>query len=72
MCANRDGGFEGVDDDVLLSLGDHAGAVLQNATLQGERRTSYLATVRVLGSPPKRSQADSVLPSSASRVRPSV
>jgi hypothetical protein len=28
VCANRPGGFEELDDDVLLALGDHAGAVL--------------------------------------------
>jgi diguanylate cyclase (GGDEF)-like protein len=48
VCANRDGGFEDFDEDVLLSLGDHAGAVLQNAQLRGELRGSYLATVSVL------------------------
>lgn len=48
VCANREGGFEDLDDDVLLSLGDHAGAVLENGRLHGELRTSYIATVRML------------------------
>ena len=47
-CANSEGGFEEYDDDVLLALGDHAGAVLQNARLHDELRGSYVATVRVL------------------------
>jgi diguanylate cyclase (GGDEF)-like protein len=48
VCANRDGGFEEWDDDVLIALGDHAGAVLDNSRLQGELRGAYLGTVRVL------------------------
>ncbi|MGB3683704.1 MAG: HD domain-containing phosphohydrolase [Rubrobacteraceae bacterium] len=48
VCANRPNGFEEYDDEVLLSLGDHVGAVLENARLQGELRTSYLATVTLL------------------------
>jgi HD-GYP domain-containing protein (c-di-GMP phosphodiesterase class II) len=48
VCANRDGGFEELDDDVLLALGDHAGAVLENGRLQGELRSSYVSTVRML------------------------
>ena len=48
MCANRPGGFEELDDDVLLALGDHAGAVLENHRLQGQARASYLAIVRML------------------------
>jgi diguanylate cyclase (GGDEF)-like protein len=48
VCANNPDGFEGYEDDVLLSVGDQAGAVLQNARLQGELRASYLATVGVL------------------------
>jgi len=46
--ANNPDGFDDFDDDVLLSVGDQAGAVLQNARLQGELRASYLATVGVL------------------------
>ena len=48
LCANRDGGFEDLDDDVLLALGDHAGAVLENGRLQGEMRSTYMAIVRML------------------------
>ncbi|MGI8624588.1 MAG: HD domain-containing phosphohydrolase, partial [Solirubrobacteraceae bacterium] len=48
VCANRRGGFEDLDDDVLLALGDHAGAVLGNSKLRGELRSAYLATVRSL------------------------
>ena len=48
VCANRAGGFEELDDDVLLSLGDHAGAVLENHRMHGEIRSSYLAVVRML------------------------
>ena len=49
VCANKEGGFSEYDEDVLLSLGNQAGAVLRNGRLQGELRSSYLATVRVLG-----------------------
>ncbi len=49
VCANKEGGFGEYDEDVLLSLGNQAGAVLKNGRLQGELRSSYLATVRVLG-----------------------
>jgi diguanylate cyclase (GGDEF)-like protein len=48
ICANRPGGFEELDDDVLLALGNQAGAVLQNHRMHGELRGSYLATVRML------------------------
>jgi diguanylate cyclase (GGDEF)-like protein len=48
VCANRPGGFDDLDDDVLLALGDHAGTALANGRLRGEARASYLATVRVL------------------------
>ena len=48
VVANRDGGFEEVDDDVLLAMGDQAGAVLENGRLHGELRGAYLATIRVL------------------------
>ena len=49
VCANKEGGFSEYDEEVLLSLGNQAGAVLRNGRLQGELRSSYLATVRVLG-----------------------
>jgi HD-GYP domain-containing protein (c-di-GMP phosphodiesterase class II)/GGDEF domain-containing protein len=48
VCANRDGGFEDLDDDVLLALGDQAGAALENSRLQGALRRSYLAIIGML------------------------
>lgn len=48
VAANRPGGFHEYDDEVLLALGDHASAALQNARLQGRLRNAYVATVRVL------------------------
>jgi diguanylate cyclase (GGDEF)-like protein len=48
VCANRPEGFEDLDDDVLLALGDHAGAVLENSRLHGRLRSSYLAVVSML------------------------
>ncbi|MBV9453788.1 MAG: HD domain-containing protein, partial [Rubrobacter sp.] len=48
VCANNPNGFDDYDNEVLLSVGDQAGVVLQNARLQGELRTSYLATVAAL------------------------
>ncbi len=48
VLANKEGGFQDYDDEVLLALGDHAGAVLHNQRLQDELRTSYVGTVRVL------------------------
>jgi diguanylate cyclase (GGDEF)-like protein len=48
VCANRRGGFEELDDDVLLALGDHAGAVLENTRLNAQLRGTYLAVVRML------------------------
>lgn len=47
-CANRAGGFSEFDDDVLLALGDQAGAVLENGRLQSELRDSYVSVVRML------------------------
>ncbi|MBV9422326.1 MAG: HD domain-containing protein [Solirubrobacterales bacterium] len=48
VCANRDGGFEDLDDDVLLALGDHAGAALQTQRLHNDLRQSYRAAVQML------------------------
>jgi HD-GYP domain-containing protein (c-di-GMP phosphodiesterase class II) len=48
VLANRPGGFKDYDDEVLLALGDHAGAVLHNERLRHDLRTSYVGTVRVL------------------------
>jgi len=48
VCANREGGFGSYDDDVLLALGDQAGAVLENGRMQSQMRDSYVAVVRML------------------------
>src|SRR5215207_1137694 len=48
VCANRSGGFEELDNDVLLALGDHAGAVLENTRLHAELRSTYLAVIGML------------------------
>ncbi|HEX6652679.1 MAG TPA: HD domain-containing phosphohydrolase [Thermoleophilaceae bacterium] len=48
VCANRPGGFEDLDNDVLLALGDHAGAVLENTRLHGQVRSMYLAVIGML------------------------
>ena len=48
LCANRDGGFESCDEDVLLALGGQAGTLLHGARLHQELRSSYLATVQML------------------------
>ncbi|HYP47727.1 MAG TPA: HD domain-containing phosphohydrolase, partial [Thermoleophilaceae bacterium] len=48
VCANREGGYEELDDDVLLALGNHAGAAMENGHVHGRLRKSYVATVRML------------------------
>jgi HD-GYP domain-containing protein (c-di-GMP phosphodiesterase class II) len=48
VCANRPGGFEEVDDDVLLALGDQAGAALHHGQLRNELREAPHAAVRAL------------------------
>jgi diguanylate cyclase (GGDEF)-like protein len=48
VCANRPDGFEELDDEVLLALGDQAGAALQNQRLHDELRRSYISTIRML------------------------
>ena len=48
VLANKDGGFHEHSEEVLLALGDHAGAVLHNSRLREELRSAYVATVRVL------------------------
>jgi HD-GYP domain-containing protein (c-di-GMP phosphodiesterase class II) len=48
VCANRPGGFEDVDDDVLLALGDQAGAVLHHDQLRTEIREVHHAAIRAL------------------------
>ena len=48
VCANRSGGFEDYEDEILLSLGDHVGALLENGRLQGELRNAYLSSIGLL------------------------
>jgi HD-GYP domain-containing protein (c-di-GMP phosphodiesterase class II) len=48
VACNKPGGFHDHDDEVLLALGDHAGAVLQNAHLHGLLRSSYVKTIAML------------------------
>ena len=48
VAANKPGGFGEYDDEVLLAIGDHAGATLQSARLRGQIRGAYLSTVRIL------------------------
>ena len=48
VCANKEGGFHEYDDEVLLALGDQAGAVLDNSRLRGDLRSAYVSTVRLL------------------------
>jgi diguanylate cyclase (GGDEF)-like protein len=48
VCANREGGFADLDDEVLVAVGDHAGAVLHNSRLRGDLRNAYLSTIGVL------------------------
>jgi diguanylate cyclase (GGDEF)-like protein len=48
VAANKPGGFHEHDDEVLLAIGDHAGAVLENQRLRGGLRGAYLETVQVL------------------------
>ena len=48
LCADRPGGFKDVQDEVLLALGDHAGAALQQHRLRDEVRDAHRGTIRVL------------------------
>jgi HD-GYP domain-containing protein (c-di-GMP phosphodiesterase class II) len=48
VCANRPGGFEAVDDDLLLALGDHAGAALHYGRLEHELADAHRSAVRML------------------------
>ena len=48
VCANRSGGFEEVGDDLLLALGDHAGAALHHGRLEHELHDAHRSAVRVL------------------------
>jgi HD-GYP domain-containing protein (c-di-GMP phosphodiesterase class II) len=48
VCANRPGGFAEVDDDVLLALGNQAGAMLHHGRVNQDLREAHRAVVRVL------------------------
>jgi GGDEF domain-containing protein len=48
VCANRPGGFEEVGDDVLLALGDHAGAALHHGLVRQQLRDAHRSAVRIL------------------------
>ena len=48
VCANRRGGFEELDDDLLLALGDHAGTALQTERLQRDLHEAHRSAVRML------------------------
>lgn len=48
VCANRDGGFEGLDDDLLLALGNHAGTALRTQRLQNEINDVHRGAIRML------------------------
>jgi diguanylate cyclase (GGDEF)-like protein len=48
ICANRPGGFGEVEDDVLLALGDHAGAALHQGRLHNELNDARRAAIRAL------------------------
>ena len=48
VCANRRGGFADLDDDVLLALGNQAGAALHQGELDHDLREAHRSVVRVL------------------------
>jgi GGDEF domain-containing protein len=48
ICGNRPGGFAGLDDDVLLALGDHAGAALHAQHLHRSLRDVHRGALRSL------------------------
>jgi HD-GYP domain-containing protein (c-di-GMP phosphodiesterase class II) len=48
VCANRPDGFEEFDDDVLIALGDHAGAALHQGQLRNEVQRAHQSAVRAL------------------------
>jgi HD-GYP domain-containing protein (c-di-GMP phosphodiesterase class II) len=48
VCANREGGFEELDDDLLLALGDHAGSALHTQRLQNQLNDTHRAAMRML------------------------
>jgi GGDEF domain-containing protein len=48
VCANRPGGFAELDDEVLLALGNQAGAALHQGRLGHDLREAHRAVIRVL------------------------
>ena len=48
VAEGREGGFEDLQDEVLLALGDHAGMALHNSRLRGQLRGAYLGTIAAL------------------------
>jgi HD-GYP domain-containing protein (c-di-GMP phosphodiesterase class II) len=48
VCANRRGGFEELDDELLLALGDHAGTALHTDRLENEIHEGHRAALRML------------------------
>jgi HD-GYP domain-containing protein (c-di-GMP phosphodiesterase class II) len=48
VCANRRGGFEALEDDLLLALGDHASATLHSERLQHDLSHAHRAATRML------------------------
>jgi len=48
VCANREGGFAELDDELLLALGDHAGSALHTQQLHNAVNDAHRATLRVL------------------------
>jgi HD-GYP domain-containing protein (c-di-GMP phosphodiesterase class II) len=48
VCANRSEGYQEVDDEVLLALGDQAGAALHHGGLRRELQEARRSTVRAL------------------------
>lgn len=48
VCANRRGGFEELDDELLLALGDHAGTALHTDRLENEIDEAHRAALRIL------------------------
>jgi HD-GYP domain-containing protein (c-di-GMP phosphodiesterase class II) len=48
VCVNRPGGFAELDDEVLLALGNHAGAALHQGRLGHDLRDAHRAVIRVL------------------------
>src|SRR3954467_7391559 len=48
VCANRPGGFDDLGDELLLALGDHAGAALQHGRLEHELSDAHRSAVRLL------------------------